>query len=97
MTTPFQESIDRIANRGGAVDSRDLLQFTEALRDELSGVVTRIRQLEIDLRRDLGCKGDRSMDLELLDEVLDREIRAAKAAVTPQVPFSGLNTKGVDQ
>jgi len=46
MTTPFQEAIDRIANRGGPVDSRDLLQFTEALRDELSGVETRIRQLE---------------------------------------------------
>jgi len=81
----FQFSIDCIANRGGAVDSRDLLQFTDALQDELSSLVMMIRQLESELRRDIKCAQDRSMDLEWRGEVLEREIRGMKASATQSV------------
>jgi len=74
-----------IANRGGVVDARDLVQLAEAMREEMLVVDARIRQVESDLRRDLKCAQDRSMDLEWRVEVLEREIRAAKAAVTPTV------------
>jgi len=74
-----------IANRGGVVDARDLVQLAEAMREEMLVVDASIRQVETDLRRELRRERDRSMDLEWRVEVLEREIRAAKAAVTPTV------------